>query len=303
MVAVSVPAEVTILRLADRAPVADGVNVTLIVQLVFPAAKLAPQLLVCPKSAGFAPENPMLVISNEPLPEGAVLVSVTVCGALDIFKLWLKVRVGARVPVVDAAMPVPVTVVVTAAASPAPLTDTVAVRVPVAVGLNTTLIVQVVPGPAAKVVPQVPPAVPPGRENSPAVVVPVGVKVTVMAASCTVPVLVNVSACGALVVVSVWDGKAVAVDRVTVGATMLPVSGIACGEPLPMFTFSIAALGFGVAAPVGVKVTLIVQVAPGASAPQPVLVCWNCEALAPVKVMPPPPIVRVVLPVFVTTTD
>ncbi len=40
MVAVSVPAEVAILRLADRAPVVDGVNVTLIVQLVFPAAKL-----------------------------------------------------------------------------------------------------------------------------------------------------------------------------------------------------------------------------------------------------------------------
>src|SRR5207245_9688499 len=146
MRAVTGPAWVAVLRFADRAPVAEGVNVTLIVQAPFPAAPLPPQALVCPKSAGFAPVNPMLVIVNAPLPEGAVLVSVTVCGALGVFKLWLKVRAGARVPDVDAAMPVPVSVAVTGAASPVPLTDSVAEREPVAVGVNVMLSVHDVAG-------------------------------------------------------------------------------------------------------------------------------------------------------------
>ncbi len=250
----------------------------MIVQVEFPAAKLAPQVLVCAKSVGFAPVNPMLVIVNEPLPEGAVSVSVTGCEALVVPTFWLKVRAGARVPDVDGAMPVPVSVAGSGAASPAPLTDSVAEREPVAVGVNVMLIVQDEPAPGGggKVAPQVPPAAPPGRVNTPAVVGEIGVIVMLITVSCTVPVLVNVSVCGALVVVSVWFGKAVGADRVTVGVTMLPVSATACAEPLPMFTFSVASLGFGVESPVGWNVTLIVQVAAGASAPQPTGVAWNC---------------------------
>src|SRR5260370_32017711 len=53
--------------------------------------------------------------------------------------------------------------------------DSVAERTPVAVGLNVTLTVQLAP--AAKVVPQVPPPMPAGRTNTPAVVGMIGATV------------------------------------------------------------------------------------------------------------------------------
>jgi hypothetical protein len=51
----------------DLAPVAAGLNVTLIAQLA-PAAKLAPQLFVCEKSAPLVPVNVMLVRVNAAVP-------------------------------------------------------------------------------------------------------------------------------------------------------------------------------------------------------------------------------------------
>lgn len=65
---------------AARVPWARGLNVTLIVQFA-PAATLDPQLLVCEKSAGFAPAMVMLVILSVAEP---VLVSVTGWAALDV---------------------------------------------------------------------------------------------------------------------------------------------------------------------------------------------------------------------------
>lgn len=59
-----------------RAPVAGGVNVTLIVQLA-PGATLGLQLLVCAKS----PLAAMLVTVNKPVP---VFDSVTVCAELVV---------------------------------------------------------------------------------------------------------------------------------------------------------------------------------------------------------------------------
>jgi hypothetical protein len=291
MATFSVPAEPMSCKFVVRVPNAVDVNVTLIVQLA-PAAKLAPQVLVCAKSVVFPVLNPMLVISSEPL--APVLVSVAGCETLVVPKLWPgKVSaVGDRVAAVEGAMPVPVSVAVTGAARPAPLTDSVAVLEVSAVGLNVTLIVQFVP--AAKVAPQVPPAAPPGRANGP------GVIVTLMAVSCTVPVLFNVTVSGALVVRIVWGGNAVAPVRLTVGATMLPVRATDCTEPFPMFKFSVAVLGFGVASPFGRKVTLIVQVPPGTTDPQPVLVWANCEGFAPANVIPTG---TLTLPVLVTTTD
>src|SRR2546426_203544 len=50
-------------NVALRDPVAVGVNVTLIVQFP-PAARLDPQVLVCPKSPGLAPVKAMLVTLN-----------------------------------------------------------------------------------------------------------------------------------------------------------------------------------------------------------------------------------------------
>ena len=71
---------------ADRAPVAVGLNVTLIVQLPLFAATELPQVLVCAKSPLFAPVTAMLVMPSAALP---VLVSVTDCDPLVVFTVWL----------------------------------------------------------------------------------------------------------------------------------------------------------------------------------------------------------------------
>jgi hypothetical protein len=59
---------------AVRLPLAEGVNLTLIVQLA-PAATLAPQLLLCAKSLGFVPMSARLEMLKAELP---VLFSVMV---------------------------------------------------------------------------------------------------------------------------------------------------------------------------------------------------------------------------------
>jgi hypothetical protein len=235
MATFSAAAELRTLRLVVRVPMALGVNVTLIVQLA-PAAKFAPQVLVCAKSVVFPVLSPMLVISSEPLV--AVLVSVTGCETPMAPRFWVKVRAGDRVADADGARPVPVSTAVAGLARPATATDSIAERTPAVVGLNVTLMVQLKPG--AKLVPQVPPPVRAGRTNTPAVVGRIGVSVMFMVVSGTVPVLDNVTVCGALVVSIVWGGKA-AVDRVMDGETMVPASVTDCGEPIPAFKVSVAA--------------------------------------------------------------
>jgi hypothetical protein len=77
---------------ALRAPIAVGVNVTLIEQL-FPAKILLPHLFVWEKSPGFEPERPMLVMLRVAVP---LLVSVTLCAALAASKFCEpKVRLEA----------------------------------------------------------------------------------------------------------------------------------------------------------------------------------------------------------------
>jgi hypothetical protein len=297
MAAFSAGAEPRTLRLVVRVPAALGVNVTLIVQLA-PAAKLAPQVLVCAKSVVFPPVNPMLVISSELLV--SVLVSVTGCAALVVPTVGTaKVSAGDRVADAEGTTPVPVSIAVIGLARPATATDSMAEREPVAVGLNVTLIVQFAP--TAKSVPQVPPAVRAGRTNTPVVVGTMGAIVMFMDVSGTVPVLDNVSVCGALLVVSVWDGNGVGVDTVGDGATMVPVSATDCGEPTPALTVSVAAFWTGEAT-VGVKVTLIAQVPATGTAVQ--LLVWpNCEESVPPRVIPPTPVsVRGAWPVLVTAT-
>ena len=78
---------------ADRAPVAVGLNVTLIVQLPLFAATELPQVFVCAKSPLFVPVTPMLDMFNTAFP---VLVNVTDCDPLVVFTVWLaKVRLEA----------------------------------------------------------------------------------------------------------------------------------------------------------------------------------------------------------------
>ena len=67
-------------KVAEREPVAVGVNVTPIEQFP-PATTLDPQLLVCRKSPGLAPPTEIAVMLSAALPE---LVSVTLCTGLVV---------------------------------------------------------------------------------------------------------------------------------------------------------------------------------------------------------------------------
>jgi hypothetical protein len=93
------------LSAAVKEPLAAGVKVTLIVQLP-PAATLAPQLLLCAKSMGFAPVSAIPLILKAPLP---VLLKVTVWAALVAPTAWLpKARLLADIATEgDCTTPVP----------------------------------------------------------------------------------------------------------------------------------------------------------------------------------------------------
>ena len=64
---------------AERAPPAVGLNVTVIVQVELGASD-DPQSFVCRKSPGLVPVTAMLVMATAPPPE---FVTVTICAALD----------------------------------------------------------------------------------------------------------------------------------------------------------------------------------------------------------------------------
>lgn len=66
------------LKLAERGPLAVGVNVTPIEQFP-PATTLDPQLLVCWKSLGLVPPTETAVMLSVALPE---FVSITLCSGL-----------------------------------------------------------------------------------------------------------------------------------------------------------------------------------------------------------------------------
>ena len=70
-------------RLAVREPVAAGWKVTLMLQFA-PAARVAPQVVVLAKSAGFVPVNPMLVMLMLEFP---VFDSVTARAVLVVFNI------------------------------------------------------------------------------------------------------------------------------------------------------------------------------------------------------------------------
>ena len=156
-----------------------------------PATSVALQLLVTPvvsrvNSAAFVPVKPTVIPDRVALP---VLDSVTDWAALKVSNTWLPKASDVGATPATGAVPVPLRFT-GCPVIPALLAVTVicAVRAPVAVGMNTMLIVQLEA--AAKLVPQVPPAAPAGREKSVAFV---PVKPTVMPVSVAPPVFDSVT--------------------------------------------------------------------------------------------------------------
>lgn len=126
---------------AERAPGAVGVNVTLTAQFP-PAATELPQVLVCAKSPGFVPVKAMLVMLRLAFP---VLFRVTVWGALVEFTFWLpKVRVPGDTPA-SGALPVPLRVNDCGLVLALSVMATEAAREPGAVGEKVTPMLQVPP--------------------------------------------------------------------------------------------------------------------------------------------------------------
>src|SRR5256712_666884 len=141
------------------------------------------------------------------------------------------------------------------------------VRVPVAVGVNVTLIAQL-PS-AATEVPQVLVCA-----KSPLATMPGTL-------SAALPVLFSVTVCAALVVFTSWLANVKLVgERLTRGAVPVPVRLTMCGLPAALSVMVIAPVRVPVA--VGVKVTLMVQLAPAATEVPQVLVC----AKSPLATMP-----------------
>lgn len=176
---------------------------------------------------------------------------------------------------------------------PAPLpalTLSVAFLNPVAVGLNTTLIVQVAF--AATEVPQVLVC-----EKGWGLVLE---SVMLVMGSATLPVFVTVAACAALFVPCAWLPNATTVGATVYGgATPDPVSATVCvPAPPPALTLSVPFFNPG---EVGLNTTLIVQVALTATDVPQVLVCANEWALVPESVMLV--IGSATAPVFVTVVD
>jgi len=147
-------------------------------------------------------------------------------------------------------MPVPVRVTAWGLPPPSSLNSTVALRAPVAVGLNTMLIVQGTPAP--KVFPQVLPV----WEKSPAFAPRIAICHKFIV---TPPLFVRAIVCAVLLVFTVWLSKGRLVgDRLAAVST--PVRTTVCGLPAALSLMLIEDLRGPPA--VGLKVTLSGQLAP-----------------------------------------
>lgn len=204
------------LSVATSSPVAVGVKVTLIVQLAL-AAKVPVGLhafvsLASAKLLLLVPVIEKLVKVTGPVP---VLVTLTLCaGLVEFTGCEAKVRLlGATVTV---AGPAPVPVKTTVCGLPVILSATfrVAVRVPTAVGVNRTLIVQLALTARLPAGLHMVPEVGNGTAKSPAFV-PVTVKPAKLIAA--VPVFETVTLCGALVVPTVCEVNVKLVGAITTG--------------------------------------------------------------------------------------
>jgi len=246
---------------------AFGWNVTVIVQLA-PAATLAPQLLVWEKSAEFVPVTVMLETSKTALPE---LVRSIVWGGLTAPTGWLPIvrlageRLGLGAP------PVPLRLTLRGLLAPLTASVTAAVRVPVAVGWKVTVIVQLAS--AASELPQVL-----DSAKSPALLPATAMLVIPEAWALE---LVSVSDWPGLGVPSSWVPKVrVLVERATPLDMPVPVRLMVCGLPVALSVNTTEAVRAPAA--LGVKVTLRVHWAEGASDEPQVLLAEKSPAFGPV---------------------
>ena len=126
------------LTAAARAPMAAGMNWTLIVQLPFTATEL-PQVLVTVKSPGFVPVVVMLAMLRTALP---VLVRVTDFVALVVPRFWPPKLSDPTERLTAGPLPVPVKATVCGLPGRLSAMLTAAARAPGTVGENFTRIVQ-----------------------------------------------------------------------------------------------------------------------------------------------------------------
>jgi hypothetical protein len=260
--------------------VAVGVKVTVMVQV--PLAGTLEQLLVWEKSPGLAPVSATSV--TESAWPDALLVSVTVCGALLVPTVTVpKFRLAGEK---ETTVPTPVSETVCGLPAALSVMDTVPVLVPLLVGLNAARIVQFAPGATNE-----------GEIGHLLVRTYCALMVTLVMVRLPVPVLVRVTVCCELVVLITWVAKVRLVgesDTAGVPPTPVPVSVTCCG----LF----AALSVSVTVPLkvpalgGVKVTEMVQFVP-ASTLDPQVLAWAKLVLATMLV-----IVSVALPVLVRVT-
>jgi hypothetical protein len=200
---------------ALRAPVAVGLNVTLIVQLALAASEL-PHVLVCAKSPGSRPASVMLVIVIAVVPTffRVAVMTELVVPTVTFPKLRL-------VGVSSAVVPVPLSG--TCCGLPAALSVTVrfALRAPVVVGLNVRLTVQLAA--AARELPQVVAVSGKSPASAP-------VTAMLLIVSVVVPMLVRVTFLTGLVkpTASVPNPNGVGTSLAVVP---VPLNGTCCGLP------------------------------------------------------------------------
>src|SRR2546428_801959 len=252
---------------AVRALAAVGVKVRLRTQLA-PAASVAPLMQVVPeasaKSPALAPPSTAVAMLGGAVP---LLVRVTVCPALVVPTRWLPSARHVAERVTAGAVPVPVSDTVCGLPAASSVMFTVAARAPGAAGVNVNVKVQLAdaatdpPASGQGVVPEPATAKSPGLAPA---------RVMLVRLSVAVPPLVRVTVWARpLVVPTRWLPKATLfADNVTAGAMPVPVRVIVCGLPGASSTMFSVALRIPVAS--GVKLTLIVQLAPGATEPAPV---------------------------------
>jgi hypothetical protein len=297
--AVPVPVKVTdwglpgtlsvILIEAVRLPEAVGVNVTLIVQVPF-ATTVPPHVLVWAKSPALAPVTAMLVMLRLAFP---VLLRVTPRDALVVSRDWLpkgKVRAERLM-----AGPMPVPDRLTDCWLPATLLllsvmFKEAVRLPVAVGVNVTLIVQL-PLAASELPHVVVSPKSPGLAPANAML---------LMDRATFPVLFSVKVWAPLVVPRFWLLKVrLVVVTPAMGALHVPVRFTVCGLPPALSVMLTEAVRLPRAT--GVNVTLIVQLPFTATEVPHVLVTPKLPASVPVA--PMLVMAKLVFPVLVRVTD
>jgi hypothetical protein len=263
-----VGSESAIRSVADRDPEAEGANVTLTVQLA-PAARVEPQLVVWLKSAALVPVSEIEMPVNEVVP---MFVSVTTWAALLVPTFWLpNVRV---VGVTFTPVAVPVRDTVCGFPGALSLIETDAVFDPAELGRNVTLIVQLAP--AARLAAQVVVC----RKSE--LLTPV--KVTPPIVMRRLPLLVSVMVRVALLVFTVWIANASDVgDKLAIGLVPVPESVTPWGLPLALSNTESVAVRADAA--VGVKVTLMEQLAPGVKVVPHVVVRLKSPAFAPVMLI------------------